>query len=55
MVAALGTHDELLRDAIESHRGVVFSQMGDGMAAVFTSAEEAVGSRNSVSAEQRSC
>ena len=34
---ALARHDTILREAIEAHRGVVFSTMGDGMAAAFGS------------------
>ncbi len=39
---ALVRHDEILRGAIEGHGGVVFSEMGDGMAAVFASPVGAV-------------
>ena len=39
---ALARHDVIVRGAVESHHGVVFSTMGDGMAAVFASAREAV-------------
>jgi predicted ATPase/class 3 adenylate cyclase len=39
---ALARHDAIVRGAVESHGGVVFSTMGDGMAAVFASAPEAV-------------
>ena len=42
MREALGTHDAIVRDAIESHGGVVFSEMGDGMAAAFASPTDAV-------------
>jgi predicted ATPase len=42
MSAALARHDEILRDAVETHDGVVLSRMGDGIAAVFTSAPHAV-------------
>jgi predicted ATPase/class 3 adenylate cyclase len=42
MRAALGRHDAILREAVESHRGVVVSEMGDGMAAAFASAGDAV-------------
>ena len=38
MPAALVRHDEIVRSAIEAHDGVVLSEMGDGMAAVFASA-----------------
>ena len=39
---ALARHEAIVRGAVESHGGVVFSTMGDGMAAVFASAREAV-------------
>jgi predicted ATPase/class 3 adenylate cyclase len=39
---ALARHDAIVRGSVESHGGVVFSTMGDGMAAVFASAREAV-------------
>jgi len=39
---ALARHDVIVRGAVESHGGVVFSTMGDGMAAVFASAHGAV-------------
>src|SRR5262245_17497894 len=42
MPAALVRHDEIVRSAIESHGGVVFSEMGDGMASVFVSPLDAV-------------
>ena len=35
---ALARHDEILRDAVEAQDGVIFSEMGDGMAAAFPSA-----------------
>ena len=42
MKDALARHDAIVRGAVEAHGGVVFSTMGDGMAAVFASAREAV-------------
>jgi class 3 adenylate cyclase len=42
MRAALAAHDEVLRDAIESHRGFLFSHTGDGVVAAFTSPMPAV-------------
>ena len=42
MRAAVARHDELLDDAITRHGGVVFSRMGDGVAAAFGSAPQAV-------------
>ena len=42
MTAALERHDELVRSAVEGHRGYVFSTGGDGVAAAFSRAGEAV-------------
>ena len=42
MKPALARHDEILRGAVEAHGGVVFSTMGDGVAAVFANASGAV-------------
>jgi len=42
MRAALSRHDALLRGVIVEHGGVVFSTMGDGLAAAFSSASSAV-------------
>jgi predicted ATPase/class 3 adenylate cyclase len=42
MRAAMVRHDEILERTITSNRGFVFSRMGDGMAAAFSSAGEAV-------------
>jgi predicted ATPase/class 3 adenylate cyclase len=42
MAAAVARHHVLLNDAIHRHGGVVFSYMGDGVAAVFETASEAV-------------
>src|SRR4051794_13935826 len=42
MAAAVARHDALLEDAIGRHGGVVFSYMGDGMAAAFGTAPNAV-------------
>jgi len=39
---ALARHNTIVRAAVESHGGGVFSTMGDGMAAVFASARDAV-------------
>ena len=38
----MARHDAILRESVESHDGVVFSTMGDGLAAVFASAPDAV-------------
>jgi predicted ATPase len=42
MRVAVARHDRLVRGAIECHRGVVFSTMGDGMAAAFVTPSAAV-------------
>jgi predicted ATPase/class 3 adenylate cyclase len=42
MAGALARHDAIVREAVDSHGGVVFSTMGDGMAAAFGSARDAV-------------
>ena len=42
MREALARHDAIVRGAVESRGGVVFAAMGDGMAAVFGSARDAV-------------
>jgi class 3 adenylate cyclase len=42
MGVALAHHDAVLEDAITDQGGVVFSKMGDGMAAAFTSPHEAI-------------
>ena len=42
MRAALARHDVLLRDAVEAHRGHVVKSTGDGLHAVFATADDAV-------------
>ncbi len=42
MGAALTRHDDLLRQVIAEHSGVVFSAMGDGLAAAFGTASAAI-------------
>ena len=42
MKAAMVRHDELLEKTIAAHRGYVFARMGDGMAASFSTARDAV-------------
>ena len=42
MREALARHDAIVRGAVDAHHGVVFSTTGDGMAAVFASARDAV-------------
>ncbi|GEM_PF-2416154 len=43
MRVALSRHDEILRSAIAARAGYVFSTGGDGLAAVFSRADDAVG------------
>ena len=42
MKAAMARHNELLDKTIAAHRGYVFARMGDGMAASFSTARDAV-------------
>ena len=42
MRAALAAHDEVLRDAIETHGGFMFKHTGDGVCAAFASPRSAV-------------
>jgi len=42
MSDALARHNAIVRAAVESHGGVVFPTMGDGVAALFASARDAV-------------
>src|SRR5262245_5836144 len=42
MSGALARHDEILQNAVAGHEGMVLSKMGDGIAAVFASAPNAV-------------
>ena len=42
MRAALMSHDEVLRTAIEGHGGFLFSHTGDGVVAAFASPRSAV-------------
>src|SRR6201993_1808849 len=42
MKAAMARHDELLEGAIAAHDGFVFARMGDGMAAAFSTAGQAI-------------
>jgi predicted ATPase/class 3 adenylate cyclase len=42
MKAAMVRHDEILEKTIAAHRGHVFNRMGDGMAASFSTARDAV-------------
>jgi class 3 adenylate cyclase len=42
MRQALARHDAIVRGAVESQGGTVFATMGDGMAAAFASARDAV-------------
>src|SRR6201988_4484965 len=43
MRISLATHDEVLRKAIEAHRGFLFKHTGDGVCAAFSSPRSAVG------------
>lgn len=43
MKVALGLHDELTYSAVDEHHGHVFKHTGDGVAAVFDSADAALG------------
>ena len=51
MKDALARHDAILRESVESNDGVVFSTMGDGVAAAFGSAPDAV--KAALDAQQR--
>jgi class 3 adenylate cyclase len=42
MRTALGSHDQVLREAIEAQRGWLFKHTGDGVCAVFSSPRSAV-------------
>src|SRR6201993_5340237 len=42
MRAALATHDQVLRAAIEAHGGLLFKHTGDGVCAAFSSPKSAV-------------
>ena len=42
MRAALAAHDEVLREAIEAHGGLLFKHTGDGVCAAFASPRSAV-------------
>lgn len=42
MKAAMVRHDELLEKTVAAHRGYVFARMGDGMAAAFATARDAL-------------
>ncbi|MFZ0832717.1 MAG: adenylate/guanylate cyclase domain-containing protein, partial [Mycobacterium sp.] len=42
MRAAMVRHDEILEDAIATNRGFLFARMGDGMAAAFATAKDAI-------------
>ncbi|MEZ5270267.1 MAG: winged helix-turn-helix domain-containing protein [Microthrixaceae bacterium] len=48
MALAIPRHDELLRSAIEIHRGTVFATGGDGVAAAFGRAADAVGAAEQI-------
>ena len=42
MKVAMVRHDELLENAIAANQGDVFARMGDGMAAAFATARDAI-------------
>src|SRR4051794_13814725 len=48
MKAAMARHDEILEKSIAANHGFVFSRMGDGMAAAFATAGDAVASAISI-------
>ena len=48
MKAAMVRHDELLEKTIAGHQGFVFSRMGDGMAAAFGTARDAVNAATTI-------
>lgn len=56
MSAALHRHDEISRDVVDAHGGVVFKTTGDGCCAAFTepqsALEAALGLRNRLAAEE---
>jgi predicted ATPase/class 3 adenylate cyclase len=56
MKAAMVRHDELLEKTIAASRGYVFSRMGDGMAAAFSTARDAIAAaaalQNALESEQ---
>jgi class 3 adenylate cyclase len=53
MPAALARHDAILRQVIESHGGVVFKTVGDGVHAAFAYGKLAVQSRTQALARAR--
>ena len=53
MKSAMVRHDEILEKTIAAHRGHVFARMGDGMAAAFATARDAVSRGGGVSAVAR--
>ena len=53
MKAAMVRHDEILEKTIAAHRGYVFARMGDGMAAAFATARDAVSCGGGVSTSAR--
>jgi len=42
MRVALARHDEILREAIETHSGYVFNMVGDAFCAAFPTAQDAL-------------
>jgi predicted ATPase/class 3 adenylate cyclase len=48
MKAAMARHDDLLEKAIAANRGSVFARMGDGMAAAFGTAKDAISAADAI-------
>jgi predicted ATPase/class 3 adenylate cyclase len=48
MKAAMVRHDELLEKTIATHQGFVFARMGDGMAAAFGTARDAINAASAI-------
>ena len=55
MRALLVEHDAILRDVIDKHKGVLFKHTGDGAAAVFASASDAVNAAVDAQAGWQEC
>ena len=53
MRVALDAHNQVLREAIETHAGHVFKYTGDGMCSVFTSPRTAVDAAIAASQPER--
>jgi len=55
MQQALHRHDELLRQAIETHNGYVFKTVGDAFCTAFATAPEALNARPCRAASRCTC